>query len=186
MKAKISTGTLFCYCKVIICTMFRAWKPQNVKKKTFQTIMQNMWEKLCKLSKSCNHKQHINGICNRKLTTIASKDYQPWDLRLRILGNLGIWVKGNEILKLQPGNQSSHKRIKFCSCLFKNSQKATLNFFFKLRFPVKFSKFPIYFSHDCKSVLKCPLEKHAPHRNQSTDWPCESETHKNSEDEYKI
>ena len=34
--------------------------------------------------------------------------------------------------------------------LIENSQKATLNLYFKSRFYAKPSKFPIYFAHDCQ------------------------------------
>ena len=40
-------------------------------------------------------------------------------------------------------------KIEFHSYLAENSQKPTLNFYFKSRFSVKPSKFPIYFAHDC-------------------------------------
>ena len=41
-------------------------------------------------------------------------------------------------------------KIRFYSYLVENSQKATLNFYFKSRFSVKPSKFQIYFAKDCK------------------------------------
>ena len=38
------------------------------------------------------------------------------------------------------------------SYLDENSQKATLNFYFKSRFSIKPSKFPIYFAYDCSFI----------------------------------
>ena len=52
-------------------------------------------EKLCKLRKSCNHKLNINRIYNEKFHYNCLQQ-QLKDLRLRILGNSGIWVKVNE------------------------------------------------------------------------------------------
>ena len=40
-------------------------------------------------------------------TTVASNDSRLKDLSLRISGDLGIWVKGNGKLKLEPCTQSS-------------------------------------------------------------------------------
>ena len=43
-------------------------------------------------------------------------------------------------------------KIQFFSYLVENSQKATLNFYFKSRFSVKHSKFQIYFAKDCRFI----------------------------------
>ena len=58
-------------------------------------------------------------------------------------------MKKNEKLKLQPYYPVPLLTIKFYSYLVENSQKATLNFHFKLRFSVKRTKFQIYFAKDC-------------------------------------
>ena len=67
-------------------------------------------------------------------------------------GNLGIWVKGNEILKT-AAQYPVLLNIQFYSYLVENSQKATLIFHFKSRFPVKPSKLLIYFSLDCSKEV---------------------------------
>ena len=41
------------------------------------------------------------------------------------------------------------KKNQFYSSLVEKSQKAMLNFYFKPRFSVKPTKFPICFAHDC-------------------------------------
>ena len=56
-----------------------------------------------KLRKSCNHKQNIDGIYNDKLDYNFLNQLPTLRLRLRILG---IWEKGNEILKVQPSTQA--------------------------------------------------------------------------------
>ena len=44
-------------------------------------------------------------------------------------------------------------KIQFYHYLVENTQKATLNFYFKSRFSVKTSIFPMYFAHDCRSSV---------------------------------
>ena len=42
----------------------------------------------------------------------------------------------------------------FYGFLAENSQKATLNVFFKTRFSVEPGKFPLYFTRDCSFVIQ--------------------------------
>ena len=46
---------------------------------------------------------------------------------------------------------SAPLKIEFYSYLVENSQKATLNFYFKSRFSVKPSKFQLNFENDCST-----------------------------------
>ena len=45
------------------------------------------------------------------------------------------------------------------SYLVENSQKRTLNFYFKSRFSLKPSNFPMYFAHDCRRITKKLLKQ---------------------------
>ena len=56
--------------------------------------VQKIWEKLRKLRKSCNHKRNINRIYSERLHYNCLEQLPT--LRLRMLRNKGIWVKGNE------------------------------------------------------------------------------------------
>ena len=71
------------------------------------------------------------------------------------LGNLGE-------RKLKAHTSASYQvislKIQFYSSLVENSQKASLNFFFKSRFSVKPSKFQIYFANDCSSSYCFSIE----------------------------
>ena len=53
-------------------------------------------------------------------------------------------------------------KIQVYSYLVENSQKATLNFYFKSRYSVKPSKFSTSFAHDCSysTVASCNIGKH--------------------------
>ena len=49
------------------------------------------------------------------------------------------------------------RKLQFYNYLVETSQKATLNFYFKQRFLVKPSNFPIYFTHDCGCLQQSML-----------------------------
>ena len=61
----------------------------------------------------------------------------------------GIWLKGSEKLKLQPSTQCSRLKFNFIVILFKIA-KNQKNVYFKSRFSVKPSRFPIYFAYDSR------------------------------------
>ena len=94
----------------------------------------------------------------RSCTTIASNNcrhFRRWaglsahtrKKKTRILGNLGE-RKWKAQTSLVPSLLV--KKNQFYCYLVENSQKATLNFYFKSKFSVKPSKFPKYFTHDCR------------------------------------
>ena len=69
--------------------------------------VQKLWEKFRKLRKSCMHKRNINRTYNEKLHYNCLQKLLTLRLKTWILGNYGIQVKGNEMLKLQPSIQPS-------------------------------------------------------------------------------
>ena len=114
--------------------------------------VQKICEKLCKLEKSCKHKRN-NGIWNKQLhynyfQQLLTLRVTTWYIRK--LGNLGERKWNTQTVTYYP---LLPLKIPFYSYLVENSQKATLNFYFKSRFSAKPSKFSIYFAHDCDSKL---------------------------------
>ena len=83
-RAKMSIDTKFCHCKAIICTKFTAHKPKIPK---IKVLRQSVWEKLCKLEKSCHHNQNINWTYNEELQYNCRQQLRLKDYRK--LGNLG-------------------------------------------------------------------------------------------------
>ena len=70
----------------------------------FYNPVQKILEKLRKLRKSCKNKRNINRTYNEK--PLYNCLQQLPTLRLKILRNWGIWVKGNEKLKMHRSTQS--------------------------------------------------------------------------------
>ena len=92
----------------------------------FYNPVQKILENLHKLRKSCNRKQNIKTLIREfRWKEMKSSNYS-----------------------IVP---SLLAKIQFYSYLAENSQKATLNFYFKSRFSVKPIKFPIYFAQDCST-----------------------------------
>ena len=114
--------------------------------------MQKILEKLRKLRKSCNHKWIINGIYNKRLHYNCLQQFPT--LRLKTLGKLGNSGEKKCKAQITAWYPVPSLKAKFYSYLIENSQKARLNFFFKSRFSVKPSKFPIYFAHDCRNIFR--------------------------------
>ena len=126
--------------------------------------MQKILEKLLKLRKNCNHKRNINRIYNKKLhynypqqlPTLKLKTYPtafspPGGAKCPHKKKKDL--RNSDERKWKAEHRASYRvlprKIQFCSYLVKNSQKATLNFYFKSTFSVKPSKFQIYFAKDC-------------------------------------
>ena len=106
-------------------------------------------QKLRNLRKSCNHKWNINVIYNKKLPYKYLQ--QLLTLRLKTLDPKQWRNSDEKKWKAQTTAQCPVPplKIKFYSYLAKDSQKATLNPYFKSTFPVKPSKFSIYLARGC-------------------------------------
>ena len=112
--------------------------------------------KLRKLRKGCNHKRNINGIYNEQLHYNCLQQLST--LRLTLLrGSYDIREFGWKKTKYSSCSlvPSLPAKFEFYSYLVENSQKATLNFYFKSRFSVKPSKFSTYFAHACSPMMAC-------------------------------
>ena len=97
--------------------------------KIFQTIIcKKHWKNCANSEKAVTTSKTLKEYTIRSCTTIASNNCRLEDIRLRTLGNQGIWMK-----KMKSSNSSLVLllKIKFYSYLIKNSQEATLNFHFK-------------------------------------------------------
>ena len=91
--------------------------------------VQKILEKLCKLRKSCNHEWNINGIYNKKLPYNYLKQLST--LRLKDSRKLG----NSDEKKWKAQTTAKYPvpplKMKPHSYLAENSQKATLNDYFK-------------------------------------------------------
>ena len=75
MWLKKSTDTVFCDCKMIIFTTFRAEKSQNFNKIFFQTIIcKKYWKNCANEEKAVTTSKTLKEKTMKSRTTIASKN----------------------------------------------------------------------------------------------------------------
>ena len=65
----------------------QSWNMHGIKIFECYNHVKKIWEKLCKLGKSCNLSETLKECTMSSSTTIASNNCWLRDLRLRILGN---------------------------------------------------------------------------------------------------